>query len=143
MAAGARLQCLEPDRFAMGSIPVSHLGMRSFFATWLMITVGILAPSVAWAQKINAAIFIPAVSPIFVIGLAIFVGYCGRSWLIACSHLGLVLVWIALFWISSVYVTNDYIIWTPLALYVAHAVGMIVSSVVKIAKRGRNKVGKL
>jgi hypothetical protein len=52
-----------------------------------------------------------------------------------------VLAWIILFSLASYFVENDYVIWTPLALYTLHAVLLPVLIVVEIARRIAGRAG--
>jgi MFS-type transporter involved in bile tolerance (Atg22 family) len=83
-------------------------------------------PGVAHAQQISPLIAALAVSPILVLLLALILGVVSRSWQVAAKHAGLVVVWVVLFAIASYWVENDYIIWTPLVLYAAHATIMLL-----------------
>jgi hypothetical protein len=83
-------------------------------------------PIVAHAQYIPPVIVALALSPILVLLLAVVLGAVSRSWLVGLKHAGLVLIWILLFGVTSYWVENDYVIWTPLALYVLHAVIMLI-----------------
>ncbi len=82
-------------------------------------------PGTAFAQNISPIIAALALSPILVFLLAIVLGAVTRSWRVAVRHFGLVCIWILMFGIASYWVENDYVIWTPLALYGIHAATMI------------------
>lgn len=83
-------------------------------------------PGIARAQEISPIIAALALSPVLVFLLAIVLGVVKRSWRIAVRHSGLVVVWLVLFGVASYWVENDYVIWTPLALYGLHAALMII-----------------
>ncbi len=92
-------------------------------------------PGTAHAQYISPLIAGLALSPILVLLLAVVLGIVSRSWRIGAWHAGLVVVWVVLFGIASYWVENDYIIWTPLALYVAHSVIMLALIIRGVASR--------
>jgi len=83
-------------------------------------------PVVAHAQYIPPVFVALALSPILVLLLAMVLGVVSRSWLVGLKHAGLVAIWILLFGVASYWIENDYVIWTPLALYVIHAVIMLI-----------------
>jgi len=95
----------------------------------------LLAPRLAHAQHLSVAIVAGALSPVAVCVLAVLVGFVARSWRLGAMHVAVVIVWVALFVIASQWVENDYVIWTPIALYVMHALLLLVLLVVGIAKR--------
>lgn len=74
-------------------------------------------------------------SPILVLLLCVMLGIVARSLRVGAIHAGLVLLWVVLFYLASYFVENDYVIWTPLALYVLHSALLLVLLVVTIAKR--------
>ena len=47
----------------------------------------------------------------------------------------IVLVWVVLFSLAAYFVENDYVIWTPLVLYLLHSALLVVLIVVQDAKR--------
>jgi MFS-type transporter involved in bile tolerance (Atg22 family) len=103
-----------------------------------MLTVLALAlPGIANAQYIPPIIVALALSPLLVMLFAVILGVVSRSWLIGARHVGLIVVWIVLFGIAAYWVENDYVIWTPLALYVGHAIVMIILIVKRMLGRSR------
>lgn len=98
---------------------------RVSFRFWLT-TSALILPTVAHAQYIPPVIVALALSPILVLLLAVALGVVSRSWRTGLGHVGLVLIWLLLFGIASYWVENDYVIWTPLTLYVIHAVIMVI-----------------
>jgi inner membrane protein involved in colicin E2 resistance len=96
-----------------------------------------LLPGVAHAQHIPVWLALAAVSPVAVILLCIFLGVVNRSWRIGAIHAALVIIWVVLFGLASYFVTNDYVIWTPIFLYAIHANLILVLIVVGIANRSR------
>jgi len=94
-------------------------------------------PGFAYAQNISGWVFVGILSPVLMIGFAITIGFLTTSWRNGFSHAGLVVIWVALFWVASVCVTNDYIIWTPLALYFIHGLimlGLVIALIWKSMK---------
>ena len=87
------------------------------------------------AQYIPTWFVVAALSPLIVIVFAIILGFLSRSWKVGAVHTGLVLIWVALFALAARYVENDYIIWTPLALYALHALSILVLIAVKVTRR--------
>lgn len=100
--------------------------MRIDASKLALAIMAVLLPGVADAQQVPPLIAGMAISPIFVLLLAIALGIVSRSLRVGLKHAGLVVLWILLFAIASLWVENDYIIWTPLALYLAHALIMLV-----------------
>jgi hypothetical protein len=102
-----------------------------------LTTSALFLPAVAHAQHIPPVIVALALSPILVLSLAAGLGVVSRSWRTGLAHVGLVLIWILLFGIASYWVENDYVIWTPLTLYVIHAVIMAILIALGIFRRAR------
>ena len=100
--------------------------MRIKSATALVTIAALALPSIAHAQHISPLLAALALSPILVFLLAIVLGVVSRSWRVGAAHCGLVGIWVLLFGVASYWVENDYVIWTPLALYLVHAFIMVV-----------------
>jgi len=100
----------------------------------LAVILGLL-PVTAHAQHIPLWLIVGALSPLLVFFLCIILGLLTRSLRVAALHMTLVLIWIVLFTLASYWVENDYVIWTPLALYLLHSALLVVLIVVQIAKR--------
>jgi hypothetical protein len=135
LEAGGREECFYPDSAA--------IDMRiNLKATMSALMLGIL-PTAAYAQYVPTWLIAAVMSPILVLFLCIVFGVLARSVRIGAIHAALVLTWVVLFSLASYFVENDYVIWTPLALYVLHAVLLLVLIVVEIAKRisGRAHTG--
>lgn len=100
--------------------------------------VGVAAsvfPGIAYAQNIPPTIVALALSPLLVLLIAVVLGVVLRSWRVGAAHAGLIVVWVLLFGIASYWVENDYVIWTPMVLYGAHAILMIVLIVMGVVRR--------
>jgi hypothetical protein len=107
-------------------------------APGVLLTVSALTlPAVAQAQEIPPLLAALALSPIVVFLLVIALGIVTRNWVAGVAHAALVGTWIVLFGIASYWVENDYVIWTPLALYAIHAVVLVVLVVKGALRRGR------
>lgn len=102
-----------------------------FFACLMLLS------STARAQRIPEWLIPAALSPILVIVLSLALGYLSRSWRTAGIHSGLVILWVVLFVFAANNVTNDYIIWTPMVLYIVHALLILVLIVMSIVNRVR------
>lgn len=100
--------------------------------------LAIVLPVVAHAQNIPPAIAALALSPILVFALAAAHGFLSRSWRVGFAHAGLVAIWLLLLGVASYWVENDYVIWTPLALYGIHAVTLVILIVKGVLRRARN-----
>ena len=111
--------------------------MRIDASKLALAIIAVLLPGVASAQQVPPLIAWMAISPIFVLLLAGVLGIVSRSWLVGAKHAGLLVLWILLFAIASFWIENDYIIWTPLALYAAHALIMLVLLVRGLIHRAR------
>jgi MFS-type transporter involved in bile tolerance (Atg22 family) len=96
-----------------------------------------LMPGVAHAQHLSPLLVATALSPLLVFLLAIILGIVARSWKTGVMHAGLIVIWVLLFGVASYWVENDYIIWTPVALYSVHALVIVALLIVGIAKRLR------
>jgi hypothetical protein len=94
-------------------------------------------PGTAQAQHIPPTIVALALSPVLVLLLAVVLGIVKRSWKAGLAHAGLIVVWIVLFGVAAYWVENDYVIWTPLLLYVVHALIVIVLIVKGVLLRRR------
>lgn len=92
-------------------------------------------PLAAHAQYVPPWLVAAALSPILVLALCAILGCLSRSLRRALFHGALVLLWVVLFSLAAYFVENDYVIWTPLALYLAHSVLLMVLIVVELAKR--------
>ena len=95
----------------------------------------------AHAQYIPPILVAAALSPLLVIFFAIILGISARSWRVGIRHTLLVLLWILLFGLASYFIENDYVIWTPLVLYAAHFLLILVLIPVNIVKRIRTAHG--
>jgi len=98
-----------------------------------------LLPLAAHAQHIPLWVAAGVLSPFLVIALCFLLGWLARSLRVGLIHTGLVIGWVLLFLVASYYVTNDYVIWTPLALYLLHTGFLLVLIVVQIARRWSGK----
>jgi hypothetical protein len=99
-----------------------------------------MLPVSAHAQYVPPWLVVAVLSPILVFLLCIILGFLTRSIRIWALHSGLVLAWVVLFYLASYFVENDYVIWTPLALYVLHSALLVVLIIVAIAKRVSGRV---
>ena len=95
----------------------------------------LILPGIAHAQYIPPWAFFAAISPLAVILMSIALGFLTRSWRVGAAHVGLVLLWVLLFGLAAYFVENDYVIWTPLALYAVHAFFVLVLIIVNLANR--------
>jgi len=97
----------------------------------------LLLPQAAHAQHVPLWLAVAALSPIFVLVLVVILGLLVRSWRVGARHTAFVLLWIILFVIVVRTIENDYIIWTPIVLYAAHAILILVLIVANIVNRMR------
>lgn len=95
-----------------------------------------LLPAVAHAQHIPAWLAAAAVSPIAALLLVAVLAWLKRSWRVALTHALGLLIWVASFLLASAFVTNDLVIWTPLALYTLHCL-LILGLLVRQLAVGR------
>lgn len=110
-----------------------------FFRASLVGAVLMSFPLAAHAQHIPGWLVMAALSPVAVILLAIVLGILTRSLRAGVLHVALVLLWVVTFGITAYYVTNDYIIWTPLVLYGLHAILLVVLILWQIVIRFRRR----
>jgi hypothetical protein len=101
----------------------------------IFVTAFLMIPTGAQAQNIPLPIAIGIVSPLFVFLLCVALGILRRSAMSAFRHIGLMIIWVTLFAIASHYVDNDYIIWTPLAIYVGHSIMLLALVFKELWKR--------
>lgn len=95
---------------------------RRFVPTVLVLC---LLPSVVYAQRIPVWFAAAALSPIVMLILAALLGWLYRSWRVGLAHGGALLVWVGLWILAAYSVTNDYVIWTPLAIYALHSLSIL------------------
>lgn len=95
-------------------------------------------PLSAHAHAIHPWMVAVALSPLLAIVLAIVLGVLARSARNGATHVLLILVWVAAFWLASVYVTNDWVIWTPLVLYGIHVVVLLAVIAFQAVSRFRH-----
>ena len=86
----------------------------------LALTLG-FAPASAHAQYIPPWLVVGALSPILVLVLCVILGWLARNALLGARHAMLAIVWVVLFALASYFIENDYVIWTPLVLYLLHS----------------------
>lgn len=67
-------------------------------------------------------------------------GWLARSIRLGLVHAVLIITRVALFWLASNFVTNDYVIWAPLAVYLLHS-AVIIALVIWYAVAGRRPKG--
>jgi len=106
--------------------------LKPFATTFLLIL-----PGIAHAQYIPIWAVFAAISPLAVILMSIILGFLTRSWRVGAAHVGLVLLWVLLFGLASYFVENDYVIWTPMALYAVHAFLVLVLLILNFARRSK------
>ena len=95
----------------------------------------LLSSAGAHAQYIPPIFIAAALSPILVIFFAIVLGALARNWRVGMRHTLLILLWVLLFGLAAYFIENDYVIWTPMVLYAAHSLLILVLILVNIAKR--------
>jgi hypothetical protein len=100
-------------------------------------------PLPAYAQYVPPQLVAMALSPILVLVLCAVLGIAARSaraWLL---HSALVIAWVLLFLLAAYFVENDYVIWTPIVLYVAHAALVLALIFVAIFRRRARGAGEI
>jgi hypothetical protein len=105
--------------------------LRYISYTLLLI---IVSPA-AHAQHISNAIALAALSPIFVVLLAGILGWLERRLLSGIVNVCLVLVWVIAFAVLSNLVTNDWLIWMPVALYALHSFWILAKLATILVKK--------
>ena len=93
---------------------------------WKLAIVLFVLPPAAHAHGIHPLWVVGALSPLAVLLLTVVLGWLRRSVRVGVLHAVLVVVWVVLFWLASSLVTNDYLIWAPLALYLLHTTVIIL-----------------
>jgi hypothetical protein len=112
-----------------------RLDLRNSAAALVLVSV----PALAHAQHVPMIFVVGALSPLLVLTLTAVLGFVVRSWKAGALHAVLILVWIVLFGIASYNVENDYIIWTPLAIYILHSLLIVGLIALGILRRNRGK----
>ena len=95
----------------------------------------------AQAQNVPIWVVVGLLSPLPVFLLCLILGVLARSVRTGAIHAGLVLCWIVLFTLASYSIENDYVIWTPLVLYMLHAVLLLILTAVQIVRRVSGRAG--
>ena len=96
-------------------------------------------PTAAQAQGIHPLWIVAALSPFVVLLLSAILGWLSRSARLGAIHALLIVFWVALFWLASSFVTNDYLIRTPLVLYLLHTIIIIVLVISHAITRNKSK----
>lgn len=90
--------------------------------SWVIAPALFVLPFSAHAHAFHPLWIVAALSPLVVLLLTAVLAWLARSVLVGVVHATLIIAWVALFWLASNYVTNDYVIWAPLAIYAVHSV---------------------
>jgi hypothetical protein len=106
---------------------------------WKLAVVLLALPTAAQAHGIHPLWVAAAISPLAVLLLTAVLGWLSRSARLGATHAIVIVVWVALFWLASGFVTNDYLIWAPLALYLLHTIVIIALIVRHAIARTRSK----
>ena len=106
----------------------------SFSRIGLAAILGLL-PTSAYAQHVPTWLIAGVLSPVLVLFLCVVLGLLTRSVKIGVRHAVFILAWVVLFLLTSFFVENDYVIWTPLLLYLVHSALLVVLIVVQTVKR--------
>ncbi|KPK55075.1 MAG: hypothetical protein AMJ63_00415 [Myxococcales bacterium SG8_38_1] len=80
----------------------------------------VLVSPPALAQEIRLWMVAGAVSPLWALVLVIALALCAPRLGKAGLHMKLLALWIAAFLLASYFIENDWVIWTPMHLYVVH-----------------------
>lgn len=100
----------------------------------LAITLMVFSTAV-YAQRVPSELVAAVLSPIPVLILCIALGILRRSVRVATRHIGLFLLWIVLLALAAYFIENDYVIWTPLALFVLHSAILFVLVLIEVTRR--------
>ena len=113
--------------------------------TGLRLTIAAVlgtASAPAHAHGVPVWMFVATASPLLVLILILLYGWLARNWRAARVHAALIVVWVALFWLTSNHnevtllgVPTDYVIWAALFLYSAHALVLVGLVVVHLIRR--------
>jgi len=113
--------------------------MKKIFLASLFL---LLLPQVAWAEDILRLVIIfamvPFVNVIIVILFAIF-SHSGKAFLF---NIGLVPLWVVLFWFFTSYTGSDFLAWLPILLSIAHSLYLIFRTIrIMFLNRAGSKAG--
>lgn len=95
----------------------------------------LLASSPALAQEIRLWMVAGVVSPLWALVLVIALALCAPGVGKAGLHAILLVVWIATFLLASNYVQNDWVIWTPMHLYILQLALLPIFLFYQLARR--------
>ncbi len=80
----------------------------------------VLLPPAALAQEIPLWVVVGAVSPVLALVLVGALAFAAPRRGKASLHVRLLVLWIVAFLLTSYFVENDWVIWTPMHLYILH-----------------------
>lgn len=106
----------------------------------LIVILGVF-PFPAQAQNIPIWMVAAVLSPIPVLFLCIILGVLANSVRIGAIHTAVIFTWVLLFTLACFFVENDYVIWTPLVLYILHSILLVVLIAVVAARRISGRTG--
>lgn len=104
-------------------------------ACWAILAL----PLTAHAHAIHPIWVVGALSPLLILLLTVVLAWLARSVRLGVAHGTLVITWVVLFWLASNFVTNDYLIWAPLAAYLVHSVIILALVICYAFKRATSK----
>lgn len=100
--------------------------MRNTIAVTLFL---LLAPGVAWAQKVPLIAFVLLLVPMVNAALALVHAVVSCSAKAFFVHLGLVFTWLVLFWLFASFTPSDFLAWLPVYLSVGHSLLLLFLTV--------------
>jgi len=92
-------------------------------------------PISAQAQYVPIWLIAGVLSPLLAFLLCVILGLLTKSIRTGGRHAIIIFIWIILFSLTSYFVENDYVIWTPLVLYALHSALLVVLIVRQIIRR--------
>lgn len=115
-----------PGRLPLSSNVRHLIKMKKILPASLCL---LLLPQVAWAQDILGIVILFALVPLVNAILAILFAAVSRSGKKLFVHIGLVLLWVLLFWFFGSYTGSDFLAWLPIYLSIAHSISLVFRSI--------------
>jgi hypothetical protein len=128
-----KVRCGDTTRVSAKVLGEDRMSARQLLP-FLALSLG-LFPICAYAQYVPPLLVVAALTPILVLLLCVVLGILTRSVRVGALHAAYVLAWVLLFILASYFIENDYVIWTPLVLYLLHSALLLVLIVVQIGRR--------
>lgn len=102
------------------------INIKKLLYTGLLL---VIIPRIALAQNILGILLILAAIPAINIFFVLLYSLLSFSSKILFKHIGLVILWLVLFWFFSSYTPSDILAWTPIFLSITHSLYLVYGSI--------------